>query len=53
MLGTWSGVVDDVVGVDHVRILVCDAVDDGLDLREEHVRQEVDEEVDERTSNRP
>ena len=53
MLGAWSGIVDDAVGVDHVGILVRDTVDDGLDLREEHVRQEVDEEVDERTSNRP
>ena len=53
MLGAWSGFVDDIVGVDHVCIFVSDAVDDGLDLREEHVRQEVDEEVDERTANRP
>ena len=53
MLGAWSGVVDDAVGVDHVGILVRDAVDDGLDLREEHVRQEVDKELDERTANRP
>ena len=53
MLGAWSGIVDDVVGVNHVRILVRGAVDDGLDLREEHVRQEVDKEVDERTTNRP